>query len=51
MENNNILELSTNYITDGFIIKNNDGLEEVIHIPYNINNILIKEKDIELNRS
>ena len=46
MENNNILELSTNYITDGFIIKNNEGLEEVIHIPYNINNILIKEKDI-----
>jgi ribonuclease-3 len=44
--NNNILDLYTNYINDGFIVKNNEGLEEVIHIPYNINNILIKELDI-----
>jgi dsRNA-specific ribonuclease len=36
----------TNYINDGFIVKNPDGDEELIHIPYNLNNILISEQDI-----
>jgi ribonuclease-3 len=36
----------TNYINDGFIIKNNDGEDEIMHIPYNLNNILISEMDI-----
>lgn len=36
----------TNYINEGFIYKNNDGEEEVIQIPYNLNNILINENDI-----
>ena len=38
--------METNYMQDGIIIKNSDGSEEVIHIPYNINNILISEKNI-----
>jgi ribonuclease III len=37
---------STNYINDGFIMQNTEGTDEIIHIPYNINNILITEKDI-----
>ena len=36
----------TNYTNDGFIVKNPDGDEELIHIPYNLNNILISEQDI-----
>jgi ribonuclease-3 len=36
----------TNYLETGVIIKKDDGTEEVYHIPYNINNILINEKDI-----
>ena len=35
----------TNYINEGFIVKNGDD-EEVIHIPYNLNNVLISEADI-----
>jgi ribonuclease-3 len=38
--------MSTNYINDGFIIKNTNEEDEIIHIPYNINNILITEKEI-----
>jgi len=36
----------TNYINDGLKILNTNGDEEIIHIPYNINNILITEEDI-----
>lgn len=36
----------TNYINEGFIIKNIDGNDEVVQIPYNLNNILVTEKDI-----
>jgi len=36
----------TTYINDGYLYKNNDGIEEVIQIPYNLNNILVQEKDI-----
>lgn len=36
----------TNYCIDGYITKNDAGEEEVIHIPYNINNVFITEKDI-----
>jgi ribonuclease-3 len=36
----------TNYINEGFIYKNNDGEDEIIQIPYNLNNIMIKEEDI-----
>ena len=36
----------TNYINDGYIYKNTDGEDEVIQIPYNLNNILITEEDI-----
>jgi ribonuclease-3 len=38
--------METNYINDGFIVKNCEGQEETIQIPYNINNILITEIDI-----
>ena len=43
MEKNKV---NTNYINDGFIIKNTDGEEEIIHIPYNLNNVLVNESDI-----
>ncbi len=43
MEKNKII---TNYMNDGFIIKNPDGEEEIIHIPYNLNNVLVNESDI-----
>ena len=37
----------TNYMEEGFIIpKESEESDEVIHIPYNINNILVKEQDI-----
>jgi dsRNA-specific ribonuclease len=37
---------TTNYMNDGFIIKNPDGDDEIIHIPYNLNNVLVNETDI-----
>jgi ribonuclease-3 len=37
---------NTNYCNEGFIIETQDGKEETIYIPYNINNILVTEKDI-----
>ena len=37
---------NTNYMNDGFIIKNPDGEDEIIHIPYNLNNLLVNESDI-----
>lgn len=36
----------TNYINDGFKLINSDGQEEIIQIPYNLNNVLVKEQDI-----
>ncbi len=38
--------IKTNYINEGFIIKNPDGEDEIIQIPYNLNNILVNESDI-----
>ena len=38
--------MKTNYIIDGYIYKNQEGDDEVIQIPYNLNNILVKEEDI-----
>jgi len=38
--------METNYINDGFKILNNLGDEEIIQIPYNLNNILVEEEDI-----
>jgi dsRNA-specific ribonuclease len=36
----------TNYVNDGYLYKNDDGEDEIIQIPYNLNNILVKEEDI-----
>ena len=36
----------TNYLETGVVISKPDGTEDVYQIPYNINNILITEKDI-----
>jgi len=38
--------MTTNYLETGVIINKDDGTEEIYQIPYNINNILITEKDI-----
>jgi ribonuclease-3 len=38
--------MTTNYMNDGFKIINNQGEEEIIQIPYNINNKLATENDI-----
>ena len=38
--------METEYITKGITITNTNGVEETIHIPYNINNIFITDKDI-----
>ena len=40
------MDKKTNYINDGIIIKNADGTEEIIQIPYNLNNVLINDKDV-----
>lgn len=42
----NKMETRTNYMNDGFIVKNAEGEDEIIHIPYNLNNVLINESDI-----
>lgn len=36
----------TNYLVEGFKVINSNGEEEIIQIPYNLNNILIEENDI-----
>lgn len=36
----------TNYLETGVVIPKPDGTEDVYQIPYNINNILVSEKDI-----
>jgi ribonuclease-3 len=41
-----IMEIKTNYVNDGFVIKNLEGEDEIIHIPYNLNNVQITECDI-----
>ena len=38
--------MQTNYINEGFKVINNLGEEEIVHIPYNLNNKLPKESDI-----
>lgn len=40
------LLMSTNYINEGIKIVNTNGEEEVIQIPYNLNNVLATEEDI-----
>ncbi len=40
------MALQTNYLETGVVINKQDGTEEVYQIPYNINNVLITEKDI-----
>ena len=40
------MEGKTNYINEGFVVKNPDGEDEIIHIPYNLNNVLVNESDI-----
>ena len=45
-----IMELSqqkTNYMVDGFNISNDPENEEIIYVPYNINNILVSEDNIK----
>jgi len=41
-----MVQKNTNYLETGVIINKDDGSEETYHIPYNLNNILITEKDI-----
>ena len=38
--------MQTNYINEGFKVTNNLGEEEIIQIPYNLNNVLVQEDDI-----
>ncbi len=40
------MEVKTNYINEGFVVKNPDGEDEIIHIPYNLNNVQVNESDI-----
>jgi len=37
---------TTNYMTNGYNISKESSIEEIIHIPYNINNILASEDNI-----
>jgi|UniRef100_A0A6C0IVB5 ribonuclease III len=37
---------TTNYMTNGYSISKDSSVEEIIHIPYNINNILASEDNI-----
>ena len=41
------MEITTNYIEQGYIVKKNDENEEVIQIPYNITNSYVSENDIK----
>jgi ribonuclease-3 len=36
----------TNFLQTGIIVKQADGKEEIVPIPYNLNNILIQESDV-----
>jgi hypothetical protein len=37
---------TTNYMVDGYNISKDSSSDEIIHIPYNINNILATEENI-----
>ena len=39
-------QTTTNYMIDGFNISKDSSVEEIIHIPYNINNVLATEENI-----
>ena len=39
-------QIKTNYMVDGYNISKDSHNDDVIHIPYNINNILVTEKNI-----
>ena len=39
-------QIKTNYMVDGFNISNDPENEEIIQIPYNINNVLITEENV-----
>jgi len=39
-------DIKTNYMVDGYNLSRDGGSEEIIHIPYNINNILVTEQNI-----
>ena len=41
-----INNLPENYLKDGITIDNDDGTQEIIHIPYNDKNILVTEDDL-----
>ena len=41
-----LLIMSTNYLIEGLKITNTNGEEEIIQIPYNLNNVLATEEDI-----
>ena len=39
-------QVKTNYMVDGYNISKDSNTEEIIHIPYNINNILVTEQNV-----
>ena len=39
-------QATTNYMVDGYNISKDSSIEEIIHIPYNINNVLATEENI-----
>ena len=41
-----INNLPENYLKDGITIDNDDGTQEIIHIPYNEKNVLVTENDL-----
>lgn len=38
----------TNYLNEGFIVKSLDGKDEVVMVPYNINNFLVSEEEVQV---
>jgi ribonuclease-3 len=40
------MDQKTNFMNDGVIVKNIDGTEETVHIPFNINNVIITPMEI-----
>ena len=40
------IQVKTNYMVDGYNISKDSNTEEIIHIPYNINNILVTEQNV-----
>jgi ribonuclease-3 len=41
-----IMQTKTNYMNDGFTVTKPDGEQEIVHIPYNLNNREVTEQDI-----